>query len=142
MKVLIARAEHGKVVEKLVVEDDLEKALKDTVIKVLQLWNPKDSDLIIMRHKQEVVVKLPISREQYEAYSQYNLRRKGDAAVFEVPLYLISYENRWVNDDVVDSKVYVVSPYVDEVAARKVLELAENVTAPLEQKEEEEEEES
>jgi len=95
--------------------------------------------LIIVRHKQEITIRLPITREQYEMYSQFNLKRKGDSASFEIPVYLISFENQWIDDNIVDSKVFIVSPYIDDYVAEKIVELAKNVTSQEEAEEETEE---
>ena len=141
MKVTIMRAELGEIKEKILVEGDLNKVLKDVVLKALELWDPQKSDLIIMRHKQEISVKLPISKEQYELYSQYNLKRKGDYASFEIPVYLISFENEWINDSVFDSKIFIVAPYIDNYSMEKLEELAKNITTPEEEEKEYTEEE-
>jgi hypothetical protein len=140
VKLAVMRAELGEIKEKTLVDGDFNKVLKDIVIKALELWDPQKSDLIIMRHKQEINVKLPISKEQYELYSQYNLRRKGDYAAFEIPVYLISFENEWIDDSIFDSKVFVVAPYIDDYCMEKVEELARSITT-LEKEEESIEEE-
>jgi len=139
LKILIIRSEDGEVKEQRIIEGTLDKSLKDTVIKALELWNPQKSDLVVVKHKHEVNVNLPITKEQYELYSQFNLKRFGDRAVFELPIYIISFENEWVEDQIRDSKVFVVAPYVDEATSSKVLELAKNITS--EEAEEEIEEE-
>lgn len=132
MKLLIVRAEEGEVKDSQIVEGELNNTLKNVVIKTLELWDPIKSDLIIVRHRHEITVKLPIKREQYEAYLQFNLRRKGDTATFEVPVYLVSFENQWIGENIVDSKVFVVSPYIDDYVAEKVIELAKNITSQKE----------
>jgi Uncharacterized protein conserved in archaea len=141
VKVAVMRAELGEIKEKNLVEGDFNKVLKDVVVKALGLWDPQKSDLIIMKHRQEINVKLPISKEQYELYSQYNLRRKGDYATFEIPVYLISFENEWVDDSIFDSKVFVVAPYIDDYCTEKVEELAKSITTPEKEEKEEIEEE-
>ncbi|MEM4502701.1 MAG: DUF2286 domain-containing protein [Ignisphaera sp.] len=136
MKILIIRSEEGVIKEHQIVEGTLDKSLKETVIKALELWNPQKSDLVVVRHKHEVNVNLPITKEQYELYSQFNLKRFGDKAVFEIPIYIISFENEWIEDQIRDSKVFVVAPYIDEVTSSKVLELAKNITSEEESEEE------
>lgn len=141
MKVLIVRSEYGEIKEQQVVEGTLDKTLKDVVIKALELWNPQRSDLVVVRHKHEINVNLPITREQYELYSQFNLKRFGDKAVFEIPIYIISFENEWVEDRIRDSRVFVVAPYVDDVTSNRIIELSKNITSEEELEEEELEEE-
>jgi len=140
LKVLILRAEYGEIKEKMISEGDLNKILKEVIIRTLDLWDPNKSDLIVVRHSQEITIKLPIKKEQYDLYSQFNLRRKGDYASFDVPLYLVSFENRWIDNNIVDSRVFVVSPYIDDYVSEKIEELAINITSPESEKEGEEEE--
>jgi hypothetical protein len=138
---LVVQAEEGKVKDKQVLEGKLENVLKDTVIKALNIWDPQRSDLVVVKHKHEVGIQLPLKREQYELYSQFNLRRVGDKAIFEIPIYVVSYENEWVEDSIRDSKVFVVAPYIDETTASSIIELSESITSPEEAEEEELEEE-
>lgn len=140
MKILIVQAEEGQVKDRQVVEGSLENILKDVVVKALNLWNPHRSDLVVVKHKHEVSLQLPLKREQYEMYSQFNLKRVGDKAVFEIPIYVVSYENEWVEDSIRDSKVFVVAPYVDNTTASNIIELAKSITSPEEVEEEELEE--
>ncbi|HID80176.1 MAG TPA: DUF2286 domain-containing protein [Ignisphaera sp.] len=139
MRILILRAEYGEVKEKNVVEGEISSILKDVVKKALELWDPKKSDLIVMRHSHEMQVKLPISKEQYLLYSKFNLRRQGDKAVFEIPLYVISFENQWMGEELVDSKVFIVAPYVDDYTEQELERLAQSITLGKEKEESNEE---
>jgi len=140
LKILILRAEYGEIKEKMISEGDFNKILKEVIIRTLDLWDPNKSDLIVVRHSQEITIKLPIKKEQYDLYSQFNLRRKGDYASFDVPLYLVSFENQWIDNNIIDSKVFVVSPYIDDYVSERIEELAINITSPESEKEGEEEE--
>jgi len=139
MRILILRAEYGEVKEKNVVEGEISSILKDVVKKALELWDPKKSDLIVMRHSHEMQVKLPISKEQYLLYSKFNLRRQGDKAVFEIPLYVISFENQWMGEELIDSKVFIVAPYVDDYTEQELKRLAQSITLGKEKEESNEE---
>lgn len=139
MRILILRAEYGEVKEKNVVEGEISSILKDVVKKALELWDPKKSDLIVMRHSHEMQVKLPISKEQYLLYSKFNLRRQGDKAVFEIPLYVISFENQWMGEELIDSKVFIVAPYVDDYTEQELERLAQSITLGKEKEESNEE---
>ena len=142
MKILILRAEYGEVKEKNVVEGEISTVLKDVVKKALELWDPKKSDLIVVRHSHEMQVKLPISKEQYLLYSKFNLRRQGDKAIFEIPLYVISFENQWMGEELVDSKVFIVAPYIDNYTEQELEKLAQSITLGKEKEEGSEEVES
>jgi len=141
LKILIIRAEEGNIKDKQFIEGELEQVLKEVVVKALNLWNPQHSDLVVVKHKHEVGLPLPLKKEQYDMYARFNLRRIGDKAVFEIPIYVVSYENEWIEDSIRDSKVFVVAPYVDEATASNIIELAKSITSTEEEVEEEFEEE-
>lgn len=140
MKVIIIRSEEGEIKDRQLADGELEQILKDVVIKALSFWDPQRSDLVVVKHKHEVSIPLPITKEQYNLYSRFNLRRLGDKAVFEIPVYVVSFENEWIEDSIRDSKVFVVAPYIDEAIANNILELAKNITSTEEEEEEFEEE--
>ncbi len=137
MKVLVLRAEYGEIKEKSVIEGDMPAILKEVVKKALELWDPRRSDLIVVRHSHDMQVKLPISKEQYMLYSKFNLRRQGDRAVFEIPLYVVSFENQWVGEDLVDARVFIVAPYIDNYTEQELEKLARTITSGGEEVEEE-----
>ncbi|RLG84786.1 MAG: hypothetical protein DRO39_07200 [Thermoprotei archaeon] len=129
-KALLILAEYGEVKETRIVEGTPHAVVKEVVRSVLDIWNPITSDLLVVRHRHEIRLRLPITKEQYELYSRYNLRRiGGDLAAFEVPVYIVSYENKWVNNDLVDVKIVMVSPYIDENVKKQLEELAESITS-------------
>ncbi|NPA97631.1 MAG: DUF2286 domain-containing protein [Crenarchaeota archaeon] len=130
MRILIIRSENGNIVETVIVEGDLSVVLKDVVRKVLEMWEPTKSDLVVMRHNHDISVKLPITPQQFESYSKFNLRRTGNMATFTIPVYVISYENEWTEDgNLRDTKVFLVAPYVDDVVKSSVEELAKEITS-------------
>ncbi len=138
MKILIIRSENGEVIETSVAEGKLTEILKDVVRKVLELWDPTKSDLVVMRHSHDINVKLPITPQQFESYSKFNLRRTGNVATFTIPVYVISYENEWSEEGLRDTKVFVVAPYVDDVVKKAVEDLAREITKLNSESEEEE----
>lgn len=137
MKILIIKSEEGEIKDKQIAEGELEQVVKEVVIRALSLWNPQRSDLVVVKHKHEVALPLPITKEQYELYSRFNLKRFGDRAIFEIPIYIVSYENEWIEDNIRDSKVFIVTPYVDEATANDITELAKSITSVSEEEEEE-----
>jgi len=137
MRILIVRSENGEVVESTVVEGDLAEVLKSIVRKVLELWDPTRSDLVVMRHSHDISVKLPITPQQFENYSKFNLRRTGNMATFTIPVYVVSYENEWTSEGGLrDTKVFVIAPYVDDVVKEAVESLAREITKVSEEEEE------
>ena len=118
-EVLIIRAEEGKVRESKVVKGEITSILKEIVKKTAELWDPDSSDFVVIKDKYEVSLKLPLSREEYERYSRFNLRRTSDGyAVFDIPVYVVSFDNEWQGDDYYDRKIYLISLYVNEDVRR------------------------
>lgn len=129
-------SENGAIKSVEKVEGELSQAIKRAVLKSMEDWDVTKSDLMVMRDLYPVSVKLPLTKEQYERYSGYNLRRAGGEATFEVPVYFISYENEWRGESYVDRKVAVVAPIVDDFVEKAIFELAENATKEPEELEE------
>lgn len=129
-EILILNSERGKLVKSEVVKGKLEDVIKKVLIKVLYEWSPKKSDLIVMRHTHEIRVKLPLTKELYEKLSKYNLRRaSSNEAIAELPVFVVSYDNTWIDDDVYDNKVYLIAPYVNEEVKEELEELAIETTS-------------
>lgn len=135
-KTLVLSVEGGSIVSSKIVEDELEDVVKKVVVEVLPKWSPKTSDLIAMRYEHEITLKLPLSEELYKALSKYRLSRKSSSEVVaRLPVYVISYENRWVGEDLIDEKVYVISPYINDEIKNDVELLAIDLTPPAEEEE-------
>jgi len=135
-KTLVLSVESGNIVSSKIVEDELEEVVKKIVVEVLPKWSPKTSDLIAMKYEHEITLRLPLSKELYETLSKYGLSRKSSSEVIaRLPVYVISYENRWVGEDLIDEKVYVISPYINDEIKNDVELLAIDLTSPAEEEE-------
>jgi len=122
-KVLVLNVEYGKITDSKILDMELEEVVKNILMEILPKWSPKTSDLIAMKHEHEVIFKLPLSKELYGLLSKYGLSRKSASEVSaRIPVYVVSYENRWVDDDLIDDKVYIIAPYINE-EVRKEIEL-------------------
>jgi hypothetical protein len=142
--IMIVRAKEGNLVSKNIVEGDLKEMVRKTVTEALALWNLESADFTVIRDPQyPVTAKAPITKEQYDLYSKYELQRTTNGSVmFNVPVYIISFDNVYLEDTYVDREVLVVAPYVDKVAEDHIVELAlESTRPPSEEKEEAETEE-
>lgn len=135
-KTLVLSVESGNIVSSKIVEDELEEVVKKIIVEVLPKWSPKTSDLIAMKYEHEITLRLPLSKELYETLSKYGLSRKSSSEVIaRLPVYVISYENRWVGEDLIDEKVYVISPYINDEIKNDVELLAIDLTSPAEEEE-------
>ncbi len=119
MKVLVIRAEHGKVTESLVVDGDLYGVAKEYAGKALEEWDPVNSDFIVLRDVREIRLKLPLDPQLFDTLRNLGvpLRKEGGEAVAEVPFILISFDNVMLGEnEYQENKIYVISLYLgDEV---------------------------
>ncbi|OYT57690.1 MAG: hypothetical protein B6U76_00325 [Desulfurococcales archaeon ex4484_217_2] len=142
-KVLIIRGEHGNIIEEKIDETkDIISKVKELASRALNLWEPEFSDFIIIKDQYEVSLKLPLTKDQVQRFMKYGIRRGPDGyAKFNIPVYIISYDSIWVENDYIDRKVYLVSIYVnDEVKEdlkKLVIETTRGETARLRITEEE-----
>lgn len=126
---LIIRSKEGKaeVIEKI--KGKFSEAVKEAAKRALELWDLTRSDFIIIKDKYPVEVKLPITPQEYEEYSKYNIRRSGpNTASFNLPIYVISYNNEWIGNDYRDYEVYVVAPFVNEKITNEIVKWAAEIT--------------
>jgi|YelNatPaOPRAMG01_1025707.scaffolds.fasta_scaffold23557_3 hypothetical protein len=114
MGVLVARIELGEVKDKKVVEGSVEEVVRSLMMDVLELWDPKKSDLVVTKEK------LSDIKPELSDY--------GD-----VDVYVISYDIEWKDENVVDRRFFVVvkdlgnasSEVVEELATLSKMSLAE-----------------
>ncbi len=128
-KVLVIRAEDGRIVQSTIEEGRIEDIVKNYARRALNEWEPIYSDFVVLRDKYEVRLKLPISPEQFEKFSKYGLERTPDGyAVFSITIYTISFDNFWVEGSYQDRKMYLIAPYVDENIKKELEEAAAGST--------------
>lgn len=140
-EVFIIRAKEGALVSKTKQAGDLKEVVKKQVVEALSLWPVEKADFTVIRDPQyPVSVKLPISKVQYDLYSKYDMSRTTNGSVmFHVPVYIISFDNEYRDDNYVDKEVFIVAPAIDQKAEEAIVELAVESTKPAPPEEEEDE---
>ncbi len=139
-KTLVLRSREGSLVSKTTIDSEMSQAVRKVVADAVSLWALETSDFIVIRDMYPVSVKLPISKEQYDLYSKYDMSRTTNGSVmFNVPVYVISFDNEWQEEDYVDKEVIVVAPVIDQKVEEIITELAIEATKPREIEEEPEE---
>jgi hypothetical protein len=123
---MVIRAKEGNLVSKARAEGEMKEVVKKIVIEALNLWAVDNADFTVIRDPQyPVTAKAPITKEQYDLYSKYDLQRTTNGSVmFYVPVYIISFDNMYVEDNYLDKEVFVVAPVVDQIAEDVIAELA------------------
>jgi hypothetical protein len=136
---IVIRAKEGNLVSKVRAEGEMKEVVKKMVIEALNLWAVDNADFTVIRDPQyPVTAKSPITKEQYDLYSKYDLQRTTNGSVFFVPVYIISFDNMYVEDNYIDKEVFVVAPVVDQITEDVVAELAVESTKQDVPKEEDE----
>jgi hypothetical protein len=113
---LVAHVVLGEVVEVRTVDEPIERVLRRILAEVLDLWNPRESDLAVTRERVS------------ELKPELAERSPGTEPEF----YVVSYDIVWVGDEVVDRRFYVVMEDLGELSRQVVRELAELSRVALE----------
>jgi hypothetical protein len=131
-QIMIVRAKEGQLVSKNRVEGEFKEVVKKTVLDALSLWQLESADFTVIRDPQyPVEAKAPITKEQYDLYSKYDLQRATNGSVmFHLPVYIISFDNVYMEENYIDREVLVVAPYVDQISEEHIVELALDSTKP------------
>ena len=130
--VLVIRSVEGKIEDvKIHTDKSLEDVLREYGKKALDEWNPSLSDFTIMKTFYELRYKLPIDPDLYDIIEALELEmmREGNELVVKLPVYTISFDNRWSGDSYRDLKVYVVTYLIDEKVKDQLVEYAAETTA-------------
>jgi hypothetical protein len=126
---LILRSKEGAIVSKIQQPGELREIVRTIVAETVALWSLEKSDFIVIRDLYPVAIKLPISKEQYDTYTKFDMQRTTNGSVmFEVPVYVISFDNEWQEEDYVDKEVIVVAPVIDAKVEEIIVELAIEAT--------------
>jgi hypothetical protein len=131
-QIMIVRAKEGQLVSKNRVEGEFKEVVKKTVLDALSLWQLESADFTVIGDPQyPVEAKAPITKEQYDLYSKYDLQRATNGSVmFHLPVYIISFDNVYMEENYIDREVLVVAPYVDQISEEHIVELALDSTKP------------
>jgi hypothetical protein len=106
---LVAHVVLGEVTEVRTVDEPIERVLRRILVGVLDLWNPRESDLVVTR----------------ERVSELKPELAEQSPGTEPEFYVVSYDIVWRNDEVVDRRFYVVMEDLGEFSRQVVKELAE-----------------
>ncbi|QKQ99504.1 DUF2286 domain-containing protein [Metallosphaera tengchongensis] len=141
MKVIILKSESGKVTSNFVEEGEIGEVVRRTAEKALKEWNELTSDFIIMRDSQEAKLPLPLKPEIYEKTKNFLTGKDKSFAMLKLPVFIISFDNQWKEENFQDKRVYVISYYLTDELKEELTNYASQVTSEEEEAENEEEEE-
>jgi len=130
-KILIIRAEEGKIVESRVEEGELYSIVKTILSSAGGEWNPVESDFIALREVRVVEVN-SVDPDTIEAIKKYSLveENRGKFKI-TIPVYTISFDNRMISEDsYIENKIYIVTLYVNDELKDLFEAEAVEITAP------------
>ncbi|AEM39574.1 uncharacterized conserved protein UCP032756 [Pyrolobus fumarii 1A] len=130
--ILVVKSVEGQIEEVKIVDDkSLTDVLREYVKKAADEWNPQLSDLTVMRTHYELRYKIPIDPDLYDIVTGLGLEleREGNEVIVRLPVFTISYDNRWSGDTYRDIKVYVVTYLIEDSIKDQIVEYAKETTA-------------
>ena len=109
-KSVLIHSDRGSIKRVVEINGPLHEAVKRAAFEALQLWNPETSDFVIMRDNYTKTLKLPLTKEEYEFYSKFELRRSSKEAEAIIPIYIASFNNEWRETDYYDNEIFIIAP--------------------------------
>jgi hypothetical protein len=131
-KVVVIRADEGKITESKIVEDEIGKIVKEVTKKALEEWEPERSDLTVLHSKLELRYRKPLPPEVADAIFNLNLEYsfEGNDVIVNLPVMVVSFDNRWLDETKYEEKrIYVIAPYLDDDAVKQLEEYAKDTTS-------------
>jgi len=116
VRVLVVRAEMGRVVESRVGEGELVDVVRECALRALSEWDPGVSDFVVIREFVEFEVEGSLGKDAVEALRGYGfIEESGESVRVKLPVYTISFDSRALSDDVyLENKLYLVTIYVND----------------------------
>ncbi len=134
---VVVYIENKSIANKEIVKSSLTDTVKNYVKKLLDKWNPEESDFIVLNVPQTVSLDLPLSKELYRKVERYGVKRVGNKAEVEIPTYEIIYSNKWMGEDMEADRLVVIMPYInDDIINQVVNNVLSSLTSQGEEGEE------
>ncbi|MDM7275214.1 MAG: DUF2286 domain-containing protein [Thermoprotei archaeon] len=127
-KILVIRAERGKIVESKIVEGELRETVRKITSKALEEWDPEKSDFIVIKEKRKIETTQPVEMETLKTLENLEI---GETHI-QLPIYMISFDNTMIEEDnYVENKIYLITLYANE-EIKDLLEIeAAEITTPI-----------
>ena len=130
-KIIVIYSSYGQI-EKLeeFIVNDVSSFVKKLAKEALEEWDTL-SDFIIMKDFYMIVLDLPLNSNEYEKLRKYGLRRKGNVAVAEIPLFEISNKNKWSDKGVEIYNLILIAPSISRRINEELISYAKEMTRIL-----------
>jgi len=128
-EIVVIVIENGEVRKIEKKSGELEDVVKDIARKELEEWDVTSSDFVVLRDSYSLTLPLPLTKEQYEKLHKYGIKRRGNVAEVDLPIFEISREISFEGEEGPSAgRVIVVAPYVNDDVTR---DIANQVTEAL-----------
>lgn len=128
---IVIEANEGRIVEKKNVQDEPGRIVKEYAEKALKQWDPLSSDFTVIRSKIEIAYDLPMDPDTFDRIEQLGLERAREERklIVTIPVYTISYDNKWEGNYYQDKKIIVIAPYIDDNEVEQIKQYAVEATS-------------
>ena len=111
----------------VVIKGDMGEVVKQKAMAALRdEWKPESKEFMIMGDFTEVEYELPLTPEQYERLSKFEMRKEGKVAVVRLPYYVVTFPK--YSYPTSPHVVYLIAPYLDDEKVTELKEMAKQVS--------------
>ncbi len=127
MKLVLVKYDPDEGAVAHVLKGDMGEIVRQKAIAALKdEWKPDTKDFMIMGDYVEFEYPLPLTPEQYDTLSKFEMRKEGKVAVVKVPYYVITFPKYAYPG--APQIVYLIAPYLDNEKVEELKVLAKQVS--------------
>jgi hypothetical protein len=123
---VIIYVENNNIAKKEVLKGDVSTVVKDLAKKLIEEWDPNASDFIILKDQYPVKLPLPLSKELMDKLSSFDIKRVGNEAEASLPVYEITYSNKWEEETFKAERLIVISPLINDEITTQITDAVIN----------------
>jgi len=123
---VIIYVENNNIAKKEVLKGDVSTVVKDLAKKLIEEWDPNASDFIILKDQYPVKLPLPLSKELMDKLSSFDIKRVGNEAETSLPVYEITYSNKWEEETFKAERLIVISPLINDEITTQITDAVIN----------------
>jgi len=116
-------------IQRFVIENELEKVVKEkTAFAAREEWNPESGEFSVIRDFFEYEYPLPLKKDQYELFKNFDMRKEGKIVVVKVPYYVITFPKYPYEG--APQVVYLITPLFED-RVEELMEFAKQISSEI-----------
>ncbi|WP_188596757.1 DUF2286 domain-containing protein [Thermocladium modestius] len=123
---IIIYVENNNVSKKETAKGDTASVVKDLAKKLIEEWDPNASDFIVLKDQYPIKLPLPLSKELMDKLSRFDIKRVGNEAEASLPVYEITYSNKWEEETFKAERLIVISPFINDEVTTQITDAVIN----------------